>query len=59
MRSKQVRERLIKTLEWMITDMKWRHDITGIEGNYSPELKEAMNLLEELKKSTCDIIIYD
>ena len=44
-----MRERIIKTLEWMIADMKWRYDSTGIEGNYSPELKEAMAILEELK----------
>ena len=44
------KQRIINTLSWMIEDLKWRHDQEGIEGNYSPELKEAMNVLEELKK---------
>jgi len=51
----QLRERIIVTLDWMITDMKWRHNETklnveGFEGEYSPELKEAVSLLEELKE---------
>ena len=51
----QLRERIIVTLDWMITDMKWRHNETklnaeGFEGDYSPELKEAVSLLEELKE---------
>lgn len=49
------RERLHKTMNWMVEDMKWRHNETkrnfedGSEGGYSPELKEAISLLGELK----------
>lgn len=43
-------ERILKTLSWVIIDMKYRHDETGIEGNYSPELQEAIALENELKR---------
>jgi hypothetical protein len=49
-------ERIIKTLEWLVGDAKWRFDQTknnideGSQGGYSEELTEAMNLLEELKE---------
>jgi hypothetical protein len=42
-------ERIIKTLDWMVTDCKHKFDEQGNPGNYSPELTEAINLLEELK----------
>ncbi len=51
-----LKQRIIETLEWMTTDMKWRADDTnqnieeGSQGGYSPELTEAIDLLEELKK---------
>jgi len=51
-----VRKRIVDTLEWMIKDMRWRADENmrniedGSQGGYSPELIEAINLLEELKK---------
>ena len=54
--SKELRQRIIKTLDWMVKDMKWRADeVCGnleltSQGGYSPELQEAINLLEELKK---------
>lgn len=39
-----------KTLDWMVADMKRRHDECGISpGNYSDELTEASNVLEELQ----------
>lgn len=51
------KKRLVDTLTWMITDMKYKSDATklnreeGSEGGYSPELKEAMDLLEDIKKT--------
>ena len=54
----KLRERIIKTLEWMVADMRWRADQTkrnfeeGSEGGYSPELQEAIDLLAELKGKT-------
>ena len=49
-----LRKRIIDTLEWMITDMRWRFDqarnTDGLEGGYSPEFTEAIKLLDELKK---------
>jgi hypothetical protein len=60
----KLKPRLIKTLTWMIDDMKWRYDIdknllngenvNGVAANYSPELTEAINLLEELKTEKLD-----
>lgn len=50
------KERIVKSLSWMITDMKHRHDQSkenfqeGSQGDYSPELTEAMRLLEEVIK---------
>jgi len=55
-----MKKRIIDTLEWMITDMRWRADETmrnfeeGSRGSYSPELQEAINLLEELKNEEGD-----
>jgi len=51
----ELKQRIIKTLIWMITDLKYRSDLDtdcldeGTEGNYSTELKEAIELLKELK----------
>ena len=42
--------RLVKSLDWMVQTMKFKHDGTGIAaGAYSPELLEAIKLLEELQ----------
>lgn len=41
---------LIKSMSWMIDHFRWAHDNTGVPGNYSDELKQAMMLLETLKK---------
>lgn len=39
------------SLDWMVADMKRRHDECGISpGNYSKELTEAINLLEDISK---------
>ena len=52
---KDMRKRIIDTLEWMVTDMRWRADETkrnfeeGSQGGYSPQLQKAIDLLEELK----------
>ena len=55
-----LKQRVITSMEWMIKDMKWKADQTirqnqdanafGTPNEYSPELTEAINLLEELKK---------
>lgn len=51
----KLRQRIIKTLDWLVADNKWRADDTklnveeGSQGGYSPELNEAIELLEELK----------
>lgn len=44
------KERILKSLSWMVKDMIYRHNQTGIEGNYSPELREAIELENELRK---------
>ncbi len=49
-----LRQRIIESMEWMVADMKYRYEETkGIEGTddieYSPELRKAIALLEELK----------
>ena len=50
-----LKERTIKSLEWLITDAKWRYDEVkdamddGSTGGYSDELLEAIDVLEELK----------
>ena len=55
----ELKQRLIRTLEWMTTDMKWRADDTklnfeeGSQGGYSPELQEGIDLLAELKAMQC------
>lgn len=49
-------KRIIKTLEWIIAEAIWRFDQAennineGSQGGYGPKLKEAIELLEELKK---------
>lgn len=51
----KLRQRIIKSMNWMIKDIKYRADETkqnfeeGSQGGYSPELIEAMNVLDELK----------
>lgn len=53
----ELRQRIIDTLSWMVTDMKHRFDeqksIFGqrSEGGYSAELTEAIDLLKELKNN--------
>jgi len=38
----------------MTETMKWQHNETGVEGNYSPELKDAIELLDELKEEEAE-----
>ena len=47
---KERTERIITTLEWMVAQLMWQHNQTGIGGDYSPELREAIALLAELKQ---------
>ena len=55
--SDKEKERLVKTLTWMITDMQYKSNASklnteeGSEGGYSPDLKEAMSLLEDIQKT--------
>ena len=54
--------KIIEKFEWMIVDIKHRHDDLrgnleeGSQGDYSLELKAAMTLMNELKASTQTII---
>ena len=53
----ELKQRAIESLEWLVTDAKYRADIfnvfglsdTEMAGNYSPDLQKAIELLEELK----------
>ena len=53
--NEHVRQRIIETLDWLVKDATWRADETklnfeeGSQGGYSPELQEAIDLLDELK----------
>lgn len=48
---------LVDNLIWMIKDIQYKSDETklncekGSEGDYSPKLKEAMSLLEDIQKT--------
>jgi len=52
----ELKQQTIVTLEWMITDMRWRTDQTkgnleeGSQGEYSPELTKAIELLKKWKE---------
>jgi len=52
----ELKQQTIKTLEWMITSMTWKEDQLrgnldeGSQGNYSPELIEAIELLRKWKE---------
>jgi hypothetical protein len=51
-----LRQRILVTLRWLVKDERWRFDqckdADGLSGGgYSPELKEAMLLLEELERN--------
>jgi hypothetical protein len=41
---------IIETLEWMIKYFRWQHTQLGTEGDYSPELRNSITILEQLKK---------
>ena len=46
----ELRKRILKTLDWMIKTMIWKHDQSELQKEeYSPELKEAIELQRELK----------
>ncbi len=53
--NQKLKQRAIDSLEWLVADAKWRADDTkrnfeeGSQGGYSPELTEAIDVLEELK----------
>ena len=54
------KERTIRHLRRMIEDLKCRHEqidyaTSGFAGGYSPELKDAINLLEELEDDVADL----
>lgn len=40
----------VKTLHWMIAHMKWAHEQSGLGGDYSPELKKAIEVYERLRE---------
>lgn len=39
----------IESMQWMVDTMIWKHNQTGIEGNYSPQLQKAIDDLDQLK----------
>lgn len=39
----------IESMQWMIDTMIWKHNQTGIEGNYSQQLQRAIDTLDQLK----------
>ncbi len=41
---------IIESLSWMIEHFKWAHNQSGVPDNYSPQLKDAITLLEALQK---------
>ena len=45
------KKRLVENLTWPIVDMKHKFDMAAIGGSYSPELRELMSLLEDIKKT--------
>jgi len=51
----KLKQAVIETLDWFIKDAVFRFDTDtgdadlGIDGDYSPELKKAIALLEKLK----------
>lgn len=53
---REVRERILRTLRWLVRDAEYRfNDVKqnlqpGSEGGYSPELKEALKLLRDLEQ---------
>ena len=42
--------RIITSMDWMIEHFKWANAQTGLGDDYSPELREAIEVLEILKK---------
>jgi hypothetical protein len=42
------RQRIIQHLTWMIEQLNWQNDQTGLEQQDSPELADAKELLAEL-----------
>jgi hypothetical protein len=50
------RDRIIQTLEWMVNtlkhqyDQETKHDLSMGSNQYSPEMTEAIALLDELKR---------
>ena len=57
--TKQLLNDAVTSLDWLVTDAKWRADDIkrnveeGSEGGYSPELTKAIGVLEELKEKQC------
>lgn len=50
--TKEEKQRIVESLSWMITDMKYKSDesrgnlFAGSEGGYSPELTKAIEMFE-------------
>lgn len=44
----ELKQRVIISMSWMIETLKFQHQQTGIESDYSPELKEAIVVCDEL-----------
>ena len=54
----QLRQRILHTLRWLVRDAQYRFDDQkqnldyGSQGGYSPELTEAITLLQDLEQGT-------
>ena len=48
-RTEQLLVDTIESMQWMVDTMIWKHNQTGIEGNYGPELQKAIDTLDQLK----------
>lgn len=50
------KNRIVQSFSWMVKDLEHRHNELkgnfeeGSQGDYSPELKEAVSLLEDIEK---------
>lgn len=40
----------IESMDWMISHFMWSHDQAGIGGDFSPELRKAIDTLSYLKE---------
>jgi len=52
-------EQVERVLSWLVEDTKHRFDQQGNPGNYSPKLKEAIELLENVREVQDNYLFID